>query len=62
MKLLVNFSIFPSCFSEWPSFGVKENKILYQLHGFFDASNSALFCVMCLRRMVKSSRSCISLI
>ena len=62
MKLFVDFSIPRSCFLDALSDEVKENEILYQLHGFCDASNSALSCVVYLRRVVKNSRSSVSFI
>ena len=57
MKLFIDFSIPRSCFLDKPFVGVEENEVLYQFHSFCDASNSALSCVVYLRRVVKNSCS-----
>ena len=44
------------CFLEGPVIE-DDGDVAYQLHGFCDASNQALSCVVCLRR-IKNGRSC----
>ena len=41
---------------------IEKSSVSYQLHGFSDASNSALSCVVYLRRVVERGRSCVAFI
>ena len=41
---------------------IEKSKVSYQLHGFSDPSNSALSCVVYLRRVVEGRRSCVAFI
>ena len=52
----------PRCFFPEDVAEIEKSKKSYQLHGFSDASNSALSCVVYLRRVVEGRRSCVAII
>ena len=54
MKPVMEFSIPRSFFPDGMESG-DENKATYQLHGFCDASNRALSCMIYLRRVIDGS-------
>ena len=60
MGSFANLSIPPNWYLEGPVIEDNEN-VAYQLHGFFDASNQALSCVVYLRRIV-NGRSCVAFV
>ena len=61
VKSFLEYSVPRCCFPEVPAV-VGESRIDYQLHGFSDASNSGLSCVVYLRRVIDRSRSCVGIV
>ena len=60
MGSFVDLSIPRYCFLEGTVLEVDEN-VAYQLHGFYDASNQALSCVVYLRRIINGC-SCVAFV
>ena len=52
----------PRCYFPEDGAEIEKSKVSYQFHGFSDASNSALSCVVYLRRVVEGRRSCVAFI
>ena len=60
MESFAGLSITRYCFLEGPVIE-DDGDVAYQLHGFCDASNQALSCVVFLRRII-NGRSCVALV
>ena len=56
MEVVANYSTPRYCFSDGVEI-TRDDKIIYQLHGFCDASNHALLCGVYLRRLINGKLS-----